>query len=237
MSRPLQPADPSRLGPFRLSGRLRESAAGIVYSGEDPYGIRVSVALLTKGAAGDAAARDRFRAAITREMPASTGVPPVPRNWASGATAPLIAAEPNSPAPWVATTHDPDRPGAERFLDPVMFQGGGQARGPRFEPYWIDARDPAARLPGLGGPRVRDRGLIAAIVSLAILLMLLALALLLLFSCEPSSRKPPPSPSPTQTRPSPSPTPSPTPSSPSPSPSKKKSPSPSPSGTGEGNPV
>lgn len=265
MPRPLQPGDPPRLGPFRLNARLRESAAGIVYLGEDPYGVHVSVALLTKGAAGDAAARDRFRAAIVGEMPASTGVPRRPGSWTAGATSPLIAAHPESKAPWVATVHDPRRPGAERFLDPVMFEppkgtGKGEGTGvraavaagaagagdkggpggPRFEPYWIGARDPAELPVAPRGPRLWGRGLVAALVTLAVLLALLVLALVMLFACEPPPRPQPtpsPVPSPSTGSPSPSPSPSPTRRSPSPSPSKTtRTPSPS-AGTGSGGPV
>jgi hypothetical protein len=245
MPRPLQSGDPPRLGPFRIRGRLRESPAGIVYLGEDPYGMHVSVALLTKGAAGDPAARDRFRTAITGEMATSTGVPRAPGSWTEGATAPLVAAYPDSPAPWVATVHDTNRPGAERFLEPVLFKTGpdedpkGGDGGPRFEPYWVEARDPAK--PPMGfGRRGGERGLFAAVLTLGIVLLLLALAMTLLYACVPQSPQPTPTPSPVPTtgRSSPSPTPSPVPTPSSPGPSQSGTPrSPSPSGTGSGPPV
>jgi hypothetical protein len=290
MSRPLESADPPQLGPFRLTARLRESPAGIVYLGEDPYGIRVSVAVLTRGAAGDAAARERFQAAIIEELPAGPARPLVrPRPVApTGSTAwgarppapeasrptperptpdlstrsdradpgtsespassmpdaPLIAAHPNSPAPWVATMHDPHRPGAERFLRPVLFGREGRTGGrrigrrgvePRFEPYWIGSRDPAAPpVPVFAGRN--DRGLIMAIVTLAILLALLALAVALLFGCQPAQPRPVPTPVPSTGSTSPSPAPTPTPSSPRPSPSGTR-PTPSPSGSGPGGAV
>lgn len=283
MPRPLQPVDPPRVGPFRLTGRLHESPAGIVYLGEDPYGVHVSVALLTKGAAGDAAARDRFRAAITEEMPLSTGVPYRPPLWTAGEKAPLVAAQPEGTTPWVATVHDSVRPGAERFLEPVMIgsahdprgeradagetadgradaaageeagekdgeggasPGGGRgAAGPRFEPYWAGARDPAVLAPA-SPRRFGDRGLVAALITLALLLLILALALAMLMSCEPRRVPPPPTPSPSPSsptpRPSPTPTPSPepspTPTTPSPSPTSGTV-TPDPSGTGSGGPV
>ncbi|MEV4258344.1 hypothetical protein AB0J52_34755, partial [Spirillospora sp. NPDC049652] len=64
MSRPMPSGDPVRLGPFRLTARLTENAAGIVYLAVDDEGRRASVAVLSRDAAEDAAARDRFRAAI-----------------------------------------------------------------------------------------------------------------------------------------------------------------------------
>ena len=45
MSRSLPTQDPSRLGPFQLTGRLAETAAGIVYRGVDPHGRQISMAV------------------------------------------------------------------------------------------------------------------------------------------------------------------------------------------------
>jgi hypothetical protein len=222
MSRPLPPGDPSQLGPFRLSARLSESPAGIVYEGVDPHGRRVSVAVLNRGAASDAAARDRFRAAITGELDAVAG------------------AQPDGPAPWVATLREPGRPGAERFLDAVVLEGRlfGRwgRRGPQFQPYWAGSSEPA--LAGTdpvgvpGGPAAAvpvGRGLAGTVLFLAGLLALLALLLTVLFACRPSTpfpKPPPPSdvpsrtvvPSPLPSSPAPSPSPTPGTGSPSPSP-------------------
>src|SRR3954452_6021924 len=102
MPKPLQPADPTEIGPFRLDSRLHESPEGIVYLGADPHGMRVEVALLTRAAAGDAAARDRVRAAIAAETPhgAAPGTPPVTER---GEPSPVVAAQAEGEAPWVAT--------------------------------------------------------------------------------------------------------------------------------------
>jgi hypothetical protein len=71
---------------------LSQTPAGITYLGTDPAGRQVCVAVMTRGAAEDAAARDRFRAAIIGADP--------------GHPVPVLAAEPDGPAPWVATAYD-----------------------------------------------------------------------------------------------------------------------------------
>jgi hypothetical protein len=200
------------------------------------------VAVLNRGAAGDAAARGRFRAAINAAVPAA-------------GAAPVVAAQPDGPAPWVATLYEADRVGAERFLEPVVFQGsgrpwwGGRRRGPQFQPYWLGSGEPAlegparpeAPVPGAEpvGERPPERNLVAATVGLAAALLVLALLMAVLFACQPVVKEPPPPPpEPTPSFPqpsqpsapsSPSPSPSPAPTSPGPS---SPGPSPSPSGTG-----
>jgi len=246
MSRPLPPGDPVQLGPFRLSARLSESAAGIVFLGVDGEGRRASVAVLNRGAAGDAAARGRFRAAINAAVPAGGGGPGGGSGGGPGGAAPVVAAQPDGPAPWVATSYEVDRVGAERFLEPVLFQGsgrgwwGGRRHGPQFQPYWLGSGEPALEgpprpvpAPGAGvpvGERPPERSLVAAIVALAAALVVLALLMGVLFACQPVVKEPPPPPP----EPTPSfPQPSRSPRSPSPSPSRVPTtpPSPSPSQT------
>lgn len=243
MPKPLQFGDPGELGPFRLDSRLHESAAGIVYLGVDPQGRPVEVALLTTAAAGDPAARDRFRAAVTAEAPRVGAFPSAPPVGAQGDPAPVVAALHDSGAPWVATAHEDGRPGAERFLKPVLLERGwgmGRRRrgGPSFQQYWASGpKGPALHVPE---PPVApaaagdSKGLAAAAASLAALLLLLALLVVLLFSCEPSEPGPPrPTDVPT-TVPQPPPPPvepTPTPSSPSPSPTHKGSKTPQPTPT------
>jgi hypothetical protein len=233
MSRSLPAEDPTRLGPYELSGRLAETTAGIVYSGIDPHGRQISLAVLNQGAAEDAAARDRFRAAILAE-PLYTDPP-------SG-TAAIVGAEPEGPTPWVATLYEPGARGAERFLASVVLDGqhrptpATRRRGPLFQPYWLGSRDPAlTQIRSLRDP-ARDRGIIATILTVAALLVLVALLLLLLFACQPTQPTPPP-PSPSPASPTPSrstQSPSPTPSPRSPSPTRTRSGSPSPAETESG---
>jgi hypothetical protein len=243
MSRSAPTHEPSHLGPYALTGRLAETAAGIVYQGVDPHGRQISLAVLNQGAAADAAARDRFRAAILAE--------PLYADPPQG-TAAIVGAEPEGPTPWVATLHEPGARGAERFLAPVLLdpvpldpgvsldptpldpaspdgvsRPATRRHGPLFQPYWLGARDPALSPPRSRHVPVHDRTVIATIVTVAALLVAVALLLLLLFACQPP---PPPSPPP----PSPSPaSPTPTQSTPSPSPSRL---SPSPTRTRSGSP-
>jgi hypothetical protein len=238
MSRSLPIQDPSSLGPFELTGRLAETAAGIVYRGIDPHGRRISLAVLNQGAAEDAAARDRFRAAILAE-PLYTDPP--------AGTAAIVGAEPEGPTPWVATLHEPGARGAERFLAPVLLdvphkaaqKAAPRRRSPLFQPHWLGSRDPALSPPRSWRDPGRDRGIIATILAVAALLVLVALLLLLLFACQPTQPTPPP-PSPSPGSPTPSQSsqsPSPTPSSGSPSPTRTRSGTPSPAETGgEGGP-
>jgi hypothetical protein len=239
MTKPLQFGDPAELGPFRLESRLQESAAGIVYLGVDPQGRMVEVALLTTAAAGDAAARDRFRAAVAAEAPRVGAFPRTPPVPAPGEPSPVIAALADSGAPWVATAHGDGHAGAGRFLKPVLLERGwGMGRrgrgGPSFQQYWLSGpKGPAVQpkpVPAPAGPAGDTRGLAAAVVSLAALLALLALLVLLLFSCEPSDPAPPrPTDLPT-TVPQPPP-PSLEPPSPRPSPTHKGSRTPKPTPT------
>jgi hypothetical protein len=240
--KPLQVGDPEELGPLRLHSRLHESVAGIVYLGTDPHGRPVTVALLTTAAAGDAAARDRFRAAIAGETPLPDPVPRVLPEPGPGEPAPVVAALTEGGAPWVATTYEEGRPGAERFLRPVLPQRGwtGRARrGPQFQAHWVSGpAGPAVVTPGApvsgGAAAIGDsKALATAVLSLAALLALLALLVFLLFSCEPTQPTPPtPTEIPTSTPASPEPSPSPTSSQPSPSPgrSSTRTPRPTPSG-------
>ncbi|GAA0570033.1 hypothetical protein GCM10009546_36090 [Actinomadura livida] len=231
---------------------MSESAAGIVFLGVDAEGRRASVAVLNRGAAGDAAARDRFRAAINAAVPASgyAGGPAPGSGAGPGDGAPVVAAQPDGPAPWVATAYEADRAGAERFLEPVMFRGagrswwGGRRRGPQFQPYWLGSGEPALERaepsPGVVpgpvpvGERAPERSLVAVVLGLVVLLAVLAVLMGVLFACQPEATEPPPEPvEPTPTFERPSRSPFPGRPSPTPSPSGSRPlPSPSPSGTG-----
>ncbi|GAB3663826.1 hypothetical protein GCM10027589_27630 [Actinocorallia lasiicapitis] len=152
------------LGPFRLTARSFASPAGVVYSAFDPAGAPLEVVVLTRGAASDAAARDRFAAAV-RDF-----------------DGPIVAADTGSTEPWAA-----GGPGLARTLGPVLLHG--RARGPQFLPYWAGVEDPAFPS-GRSGPLVvpkgeRPRGVIPALVTLLLLAVLLGGMLALLFACQP----------------------------------------------------
>ncbi|MFG1946448.1 hypothetical protein [Nonomuraea sp. NPDC048826] len=238
---PLQYGDPPRLGPYVVQARLHTAPAGFVYLGQGPDGRAVSLALLTRGAAFDPAARDRFVTAIREAAPEQerAGV----LGWFArggrqrGAVlddAPPVLAINTGRAPWVAVPYVPGNAGAERFLEPVMVGGTliGQAHGPDFVPYWLTDRAPALAPPIRRRPltETRKRVLIAAAALLLLLLLVTAFLLLMLLSRSDSDPMPQPLP-PTQFLPTPPPTPtSPEPQEPTPSPS------PSPSQSGEETP-
>ncbi|MEN3535473.1 transporter substrate-binding domain-containing protein [Microbispora sp. ZYX-F-249] len=89
---PLQPGDPTRLGPFVLSGRLGEGGQGVVYHGQDQAGGRAAVKLLHVKFSGDATARSRF----ARELRAAQRV-------ASFCTARVLAADLEGDTPYIAS--------------------------------------------------------------------------------------------------------------------------------------
>ncbi|WP_157247174.1 hypothetical protein [Nonomuraea typhae] len=231
MASPLQHGDPPHLGPFTVQARLHVLQSGFVYLAQARDGRAVSLAVLTRGAALDAAARDRFVTAVRESAPAAR------RGWFGRATVldspPQVLAMDAGPAPWVAVPYQPGRPGAERFLEPVMVGGMliGQAHGPDFVPYWLRDSDPA--LPGApGAPRplteTARRVLLALAVLVALLLLGVVIALVLLIGRQDSDPPPQPLPPTLQV-----PTPPPTPATPEPS---EPSPSPSPSTSGPGTP-
>ncbi|SEL79176.1 hypothetical protein [Nonomuraea pusilla] len=242
---PLEYGDPPRLGPYVVQARLHAAPAGFVYLGQAQDGRAVSLALLTRGAALDPAARERFVTAAKEASGERSGV----RGWFVRASrqqraavldgAPEVLAMDDGAAPWVAVPYAPGRPGAERFLDPVMVGGTliGQAHGPDFVPYWLTDRAPA--LPG--GParrrpltETRRRVLLAAL-ALGLLLLILTTMLLVLVLADrdgdPMPRQLPPTnfvPSPPPTPASPEPKPSPSGTSPSPNRSGQSTPGRSP---------
>jgi hypothetical protein len=235
---PLQYVDPPHLGPFLLQARLWEGPAGLVYLGQGPDGRAVSVAVLTRGAALDPAARDRFVTGIREAAANRSGV----RGWmaraARGRTAvadvtPQVLAMDGGSAPWVATPYESGRAGAERFLEPVLVSGMliGEEHGPDFAPHWASDRSPALPPPPKGAPPLTatQRSVIIASVVLTVLLVLLTVMLWLLLR-RPEEVEPPRRPAPQTVF---APTPPPVPTTPVPG---QPTPSPSPGGSGTGTP-
>ncbi|MFC4536012.1 hypothetical protein [Sphaerisporangium dianthi] len=227
MATPLQYGDPPRLGSYVVQARLQSLATGFVYLAQDGEGRAVSVALLTSGAALDAAARERFLAAIRQAAPARGGV----RGWMARARgrgplgAPQVIAMDDGPTPWVAVPYTPGGVGAAWFLRSVLVSGTliGETHGPDFVPYWLGDRSPAVPAPPPPAPPATEtrRAVLVALSTLVVLLVLTgAIAWLLLGRDDdtaPPTRPlpptmfvptPPPLPSPNDTL-KPSPTPSP----------------------------
>ncbi|MEU6061868.1 serine/threonine-protein kinase [Streptomyces sp. NPDC047097] len=94
--RPLRPGDPDRVGPYRTLARLGAGGMGTVYLARAPGGAVAAVKVIHTGRASDPDYRARFR----REVAAARSVD-------SPWTTPLLAADPDGPAPWLATAYVP----------------------------------------------------------------------------------------------------------------------------------
>ncbi|MGI5164715.1 PQQ-binding-like beta-propeller repeat protein [Spirillospora sp. CA-253888] len=96
---PLQADDPEHLGPYLLLARLGAGGMGRVYLARSPAGRPVAVKVVH----AELAAESDFRARFRREITAAGRV--------SGAfTAAVIDADPDAPAPWLATAFLPGLP-------------------------------------------------------------------------------------------------------------------------------
>ncbi len=93
---PLQTSEPSRIGDYRLLGRLGRGSMGAVYLARSRGGRAVAVKLVRPDLAEDPQFRERFR----REARMSEAVGGF---W----TAAVVDADPDAPQPWLATEYVP----------------------------------------------------------------------------------------------------------------------------------
>ncbi|MET8586057.1 serine/threonine-protein kinase [Streptomyces collinus] len=93
---PAQPGDPARIGPYRIIGRLGSGGMGTVHAGLTADGLRVAVKVIHPAQAQDPEFRARFR----REVQLSARVQ-------GPCLVPLLAADPEAAAPWLATAYAP----------------------------------------------------------------------------------------------------------------------------------
>ncbi len=172
---PPAPDDPAQLGPFLLRGRWSSSEAGTAYQGLAPDGRAVTVVALGPGPSRDAAARDRFAAAVAGLARAGPGT--------------LLTADPDGPWPWAALPAAPGQPAdagpVGHLLSAVTpaVAVGAVARGPAFAPHWTGERrlpppPPPAPGPVTAAPARTDRR--ALVIVLAVLLALLLVLVLAL---------------------------------------------------------
>ncbi|MFD8752493.1 protein kinase [Kitasatospora sp. NPDC059577] len=96
---PLHDTDPEAVGPYRLFARLGEGGMGEVYLARSAGGRTVAVKVVRSELARDTVFRSRFR----REVAAARAVDAVH-------TAPVVDADPDGPAPWLATAYVPGPP-------------------------------------------------------------------------------------------------------------------------------
>ncbi|MER5574670.1 serine/threonine-protein kinase [Streptomyces massasporeus] len=93
---PARPGDPSRIGPYRIVGRLGAGGMGTVHAGVASGGMRVAVKVIHPEQAQDPEFRARFR----REVELSSRV-------RGPHLVPLLAADPDAQTPWLATAYVP----------------------------------------------------------------------------------------------------------------------------------
>lgn len=240
---PLLPDDPPKIGDFWLDARLTASQSGVVYTGHGDNafgGAPVMIVLLSEGAAGDAAARDRF-AGVINQMHIDTVLARGGQGQDTGRLGRRYRSDQDDPvspdgrpeAPWAALAYDGTTTAAaeaQRVLNEVTLATlpmQGRPAGPDYRLYWIDRVRPGlARLWPLPWPgRYTRAGWATILISWLLMMLLAALAVLiaiLIFRNQPPVSPPPPVPPTASPPPSGSPPPnsgSPPPSSGSPPPS------------------
>ncbi|QGF24379.1 hypothetical protein [Raineyella fluvialis] len=264
LARPLRPEDPPRVGGFWLDARLADEASGVAYAaheyrdhersggrevgeGQDGGPREVVLVLLSRGAAAERVARDRFTGRVDR-LHVDLVVARGGHGQDSGrltsrlrpSAAPVADAEPE--APWVALAAG-QLPLAESILADVglaLPSVTPPPAGPDYRLPWADDTTPGrtSQWP-LPWPGRHDRaGWVTLFVSWLLMVLLTALAIaiaILLFRHEPPQSPPPPQPQSASASPSPSPSSASATPSPSPSP-RSASPSASPTASASGIP-
>ena len=209
---PLLSDDPPKVGDFWLDARLVGSPSGVAYAAHDDANTPVLLLLLSEGAAGDPAARDRL-AGVVNQLHIDTVMARGGHGQAEGRLAGKYRHDQDDPvgpddaplAPWVALAYDGSPAAvreASRILDEVelaRLPSQGTPAGPDYRLHWIDrARPGVARLWPLPWPGRHDRaGWVSFLASWLLMLLLAALAVLiaiLIFQQSPQQSPPPPVP-------------------------------------------
>lgn len=208
ITRPLRPEDPPRVGGFWLDARLDAQPAGVVYlahrDGAEEQ--ELVVVLLSRGAASDRVARDRFSGEVDPlhvDLVVARGgegqdTGRLARRFRPG-PAPVPSTAPE--APWVALAAGNAALGSS-ILERVgleMVGPLGHPSGPDYSLHWVDDRTPGrtSQWP-LPWPGRHDRaGWVTLLVSWLLMVLLTVLAILvaiLLFRDQPPQSPPPPQP-------------------------------------------
>jgi hypothetical protein len=163
---PLQPGDPTRIGPYGLSGRLGAGGMGTVYLGRSPGGPAVAVKVVHPELAGD----PEFRARFADEVAAARRVAPF-------CTARVVDADTEAARPYLVTEFVDGVPLSVTVaesgpLDPSTLHGvalGVAAALAAVHAAGVVHRDlkPANVLLSLSGPRVIDFGIARALDAAA----------------------------------------------------------------------
>ena len=154
----LKPGDPSRVGNYRLIGRLGEGGMGQVFLGLSPGGRQVAVKIIHPGYASGKQFRERF----AREIEAA-------RRVGGFHTASVVDADPGADPPWMVTAfiHGPSlqqavAEGGPFSLERVCRLGAGLAEGlAAIHACGLVHRDlkPSNVILADDGPRIIDFGI------------------------------------------------------------------------------
>jgi hypothetical protein len=212
----LQVDDPPKIGEFWLDARMAARASGITYLAHGADDEPVMLILLSEGAAGDAAARERFSAEINK-MHVDTVIARGGANQDEGRLAGKFRDTDDDPiepdamplVPWAVLAFDGSQDAlaeADRVLRSVDLSSSpeiGHPSGPDYRLHWIQRTKPGNwRLWPLPWPGRKDRaGWMSILVSWLLMIVLAALALLivvLVFQNLPEVSAPPPVPQPSQ---------------------------------------
>lgn len=204
--------DPPKIGDFWLDARLTARASGVTYLAHEDHGEPAMLIILSEGAAGDAAARDRLAGEVNK-MSADTVLARGGHGQDTGRLGFKYRSDDEDPigpneaplAPWVALAYDGSMNAvveSDRILRSIDLSSTpaiGAETGPDYELPWIDKSRPGAwRVWPLPWPGRKDRaGWMSILVSLLLMLLLTALALLiivLIFQNAPNESPQPPVP-------------------------------------------
>ncbi|MFD8817811.1 bifunctional serine/threonine-protein kinase/ABC transporter substrate-binding protein [Streptomyces sp. NPDC059627] len=163
----LQAADPSSVGGHRLVGRLGAGGMGVVYLARSPHGAWVALKVIREEYAGDPGFRARFR----RETELASRLT---SRW----TVPVLTADADARAPWLATAYVPGLPLSEALArhgpwPPAQLRTLGAALAAALDDVHragLVHRDvkPANVLLAADGPRLIDFGIARAMGATAL---------------------------------------------------------------------